>query len=168
MVDCGRDHRGPYAGAGDLLRAIVSDAFRRVPEIVVRHALTLLSIAPELRDVIPVSPELARAFEFSREGNSRYFTLRLAHGVVDFLLACLSDSGCTLGFENVDLADSLDQELVAVLLRRAPPDKILVSVRTRSQDVAEPLLASLRSYADLAEFPGDAEEARARRLRASV
>src|SRR5207244_3457431 len=87
LVDCRREHRGPYAGSGALLREIVPDAYRRMPETVLRHALTLLSIAPELRDAIPVSPELARSFEFSREGNSRYWTLRLAHGVVDFLLA---------------------------------------------------------------------------------
>jgi len=135
---------------------MVPDAYRRNPELVLRHALTLLSIAPEIEDLIPVSDQLARSFEFTREGKSRFWTLRLANGLVDFLLACFAEvGGGSLYFENVHAADPLDQELVVVLLRRAAPDNLLVRVGTRSHEVGEPLLSALRAYARITDLSGE-------------
>jgi tetratricopeptide (TPR) repeat protein len=150
QVDCHRNHRGPYTGSGELVRAIVPGAFERAPALVLRHALTLLSISPEMRDLVPVSDELARSFAFSREGNSRFFTLRLAHGLTAFFLEYFAEidaSPSRIRFENVHAADPLDQEFLAVLLRRADSAKVEVVVGTCSEEVNEPLLGALRAHA---------------------
>jgi tetratricopeptide (TPR) repeat protein len=116
-------------------------------------AITLLSIAPEVRRHFAISPEVDESFRFSREGNSRLWTLRLAHGVTDFLLVALAHVPCAVAFENVDAADPLDREVIAVLLRRANPDTLKVTVGSRSFDVGDPLAAALRLYARLVDVP---------------
>jgi tetratricopeptide (TPR) repeat protein len=148
VVDCHRHHRGPYTGTGDVLRALVPEVERRAPDVVARHALTLLSIAPELGRVFPVSAPLARSFLFSREGNARFWTLRLAQGAVDFLLAATkSGEPSAIAFENVHAADPLDLEVIAVLLRRSAPADLFVSIGSSSCELAEPLASALRTYA---------------------
>ncbi len=138
---------------------LVPDAHGRAPRFVQRHALTLLSVSPDVRDLIPVPAELARSLEFSREGNSPVFTRRLAHGLVDFLLghAAWTDSPrCDIWLDNVDAADALDREFVAVLLRRAAPEVIRVTVATRSEAVGEPLLAALLAHARVTRLASEA------------
>ena len=86
-----------------------------------KHQLTLLSIAPEVAGYMEVSPAMSRSFEFSREGNSRFWTLRLAHSITDFLLSYLSKGNacaCAVAFEQVQHADPLDREFIAVLCAR--------------------------------------------------
>ncbi len=115
-IDTHRNHRGPYTGAGDLLRTIVQPDDDAIRALVQTHAITILSIAPELERRIAVSPELAKSFTFSREGNPRSWTLRLAHGLTDFLLnyfSLTSSSPCAISFENADHADPTDQEFIA-------------------------------------------------------
>jgi tetratricopeptide (TPR) repeat protein len=114
-------------------------------------ALTLLSIAPEVAPQFAIAREVTESFRFSREGNSRLWTMRLAHGVTDFLLAHAAHGPCAVVFENVDAADPLDREVIAVLLRRANPDTLKVTVGSRSAEVDEPLAAALRLYARLVE-----------------
>ncbi|HKC25788.1 MAG TPA: tetratricopeptide repeat protein [Thermoanaerobaculia bacterium] len=150
VADCHRNHRGPYTGAGELLCKVVPGAYAAAPDLTLRHALTLLSIAPELAGSIPVSEALARALSLSREGNSRLYTARLAHGVADFLLAYLARPGpprATVSFENVHEAESLDRELIAVLLERADPAKLRITVGTASEEMDEPLQSALRAHA---------------------
>ena len=132
-------------------------AWANAPDLTLRHALTLLSIAPELGEVLPVSDLLSRALSLSREGNSRLYTARLAHGVADFLLALVrtTRSRLTASFENVHGADSLDRELIAVLLERADPRSLRISVRTRTREVDEPLLSSLAAHASIRVAPPD-------------
>lgn len=152
VVDCHRNHGGPYSGATALLRAIVPGAYAAAPDLTLKHALTLLSIAHELAELLPVGDLLSRELSLSREGNSRLYTARLAHGVADFLVAALVRNACSraaLWFENVDGADPLDRELIAVLLVRADPRSLRIVVSTPTEDIDEPLLSALRSHASV-------------------
>jgi hypothetical protein len=112
-----------------------------------------LSIAPEVGRHFAVSDEVTESFRFSREGNSRLWTLRLAHGVADFLLAHVAHCPSAVVFENVDAADPLDLEVIAVLLRRSNPETLRVTVGSRSHDVGQPLEAALRLYARRRDVP---------------
>lgn len=127
-------------------------AYAAAPDLTFKHALTLLSIAPELGQLLPVGDLLSRELSLSREGNSRLHTARLAHGVADFLLATLvrkAPSRATLRFENVHGADPLDRELIAVLLERADPRSLRITVSTPTEEMDEPLLSALRAHASV-------------------
>jgi tetratricopeptide (TPR) repeat protein len=163
-INAHRNLRGPYTAAGTLIRQIVPAACKTLPELVLKHQLTLLSIAPEVASYMEVSPAMSRSFEFSREGNSRFWTLRLAHGITDFLLSYLSKANacaCAVAFEQVQHADPLDREFIAVLLRRADPAKLLLRVYTSSATADEPLLRALRTYARLSRSVEEANESSA-------
>jgi tetratricopeptide (TPR) repeat protein len=151
VVDCHRNHGGPYTGAAELLRAIVPDAWAVAPDLTLTHALTLLTIVPELGTLLPVSDLLSRALSLSREGNSRLYTARLAHGVADFLLALPAGthSHAAVCFENAHAADPLDRELIAVLLERADPRSLRIVVSTRTDDIDDPLHSALRVHASV-------------------
>lgn len=152
VVDCHRNHGGPYTGTTALLRAIVPGAFAAAPDLTLGHALTLLSIAPELRPLLPVGALLSRQLSLSREGNSRLYTARLAQGVADFLLATLvqeASSRSTVCFENVQAADPLDRELIGILLVRADPRRLRITVCTRTEEMDEPLHSALRAHASV-------------------
>jgi tetratricopeptide (TPR) repeat protein len=152
VVDCHRNHGGPYTGAIALLRAIVPGACAAAPDLTLRHALTLLMIAPELGKLLPVGDLLSRELSLSREGNSRLHTARLAHGVADFLLETLvrkAPSRSTVRFGNVQAADPLDRELIAVLLERADPRSLLITVRTPTREMDEPLHSALVARASV-------------------
>jgi len=149
-----RNLRGPYTGAGELTRLLVPQAYKQAPELVEAYKLTLLSIAPEIADHVPVSPELARSFEFSREGNSRFWTLRLSNGLTDFLLKYFESTGdaqhCIM-FDDADKSDPLDQEFFAVLLRRADPRKLLVRIGSSSRCMEPVLRCALETQARILE-----------------
>src|SRR5690348_1740320 len=98
-----------------------------MPDEVAPHLLTLLSIAPELEGTFDVPAEVAASFAFSREGNASRWTLRLAHGITDFLLASSARPASVLFF-NAEHADPTDREFIAVLQRRADPARLLVKV----------------------------------------
>jgi tetratricopeptide (TPR) repeat protein len=89
-------------------------------------------VAPALDAFIAIPPALRRGLRLSREGNTRLWTLRLAHGVCDFLIAWAASSprAPVVVFENADAADVLDRELIAVLLRRAPAETLSIVVST--------------------------------------
>lgn len=152
VVDCHRNHAGPYTGANALVRACVPIAWAAAPDLTFQHALTLLLIAPELGELLPASELLSRALSLSREGNSRLYTTRLAHGVADFLLAVLISTAharATVRFENVHGADPLDRELIAVLLERADPRSLRITVCTPTREMDEPLHSALSARASV-------------------
>lgn len=147
------DDRGrPYAVARALIRQLISRAHVAAPELVRAHQLTLLSVVPELADHVPVSDEVVRSFAFSREGNSRSFTRRIAHGLTEFLLGFIArvasdegdakdvrgakDARCTVSFANVHDADPTDLEFIAILSKRAAPDRLKVLVEAPSSSGA--------------------------------
>jgi tetratricopeptide (TPR) repeat protein len=104
------------------VRAVCERTGARVAPFVAEHQLSLLSVAPELAADFAVPAELAASFAFSREGNLRDWTLRLAHGVTDFLLAVLAPTdGHAVTLRNVAQADPTDREFITVLRRRADP-----------------------------------------------
>lgn len=106
---------------------------------------------------------------------SRLRTLRITHGLVDFLREYLRvrDGGAyTLVVDDLDRADPTDREFVAVLVRRIDPGVLTVVVGTADDapadppgPVAVPLLPALQAYCE----PVDAATggAQARRLDSS-
>ncbi|WP_033822160.1 tetratricopeptide repeat protein [Kitasatospora sp. MBT63] len=131
-VSAHRRLRGPYTAAGSVLRAVVPDALERCPDAVARHDVEILSAAPELRRTVQATRETLTSLAIPKERTrfySRLRTLRLSHGLVEFLTAyarSLDDGPRTLVVEDLQHADPTDQEFVAVLLRRADPALITV------------------------------------------
>ncbi|HYS34295.1 MAG TPA: hypothetical protein VEO01_01475, partial [Pseudonocardiaceae bacterium] len=152
-VDAHRHRRGPYTMAGTIMRAVVPVALARWPELASRHDIELLSVAPELRGSIRSTRETLTSLAVPAERTrfySRLRTLRLAHGLTEFLadhLRRLDDGPRSLVVRNIDDADPTDAELLSVLLRRLDPALLTLVVRTGTKPVAEPLGAALAAYA---------------------
>ncbi|MEO3746742.1 tetratricopeptide repeat protein [Plantactinospora sp. B5E13] len=159
-VDAHRRRRGPYTAAGQLLRTVVPEAWRRYPELVSRHEVEVLSLAPELRDLIPATRHTLTSLAVPEERTrfySRLRTLRIAHGLVEFLndhLRRLGGGPRYLLVDNLHHADPTDQELCAVLLRRADPELLRLVIATDTDDLVAPpgplavsLPGALRRYA---------------------
>src|SRR6185312_3185053 len=111
VVDCHRNHRGPSTGTGELLRQIVPDVYQRYPDHVSVHAVEILSLAPELKSLLSTSAETLTSLAVPEERTrfySRLRTLRLAHGLINFLKGCITLGAydhLDLFFENVHAAD---------------------------------------------------------------
>lgn len=152
-LNCHRYLCGPYTGAGTLLRQLVPEIYPRYPDHVKAHAIEILSIAPELRSTVTTSQETLTSLAIPEERTrfySRLRTLRLAHGLCDFLTGCISlgiFEHLTLFFDNVQAAESLDQELICVLLRRANPGMIRVIVGTTPDPLPQALVTTLTNFA---------------------
>lgn len=167
-VDCHRLLRGPYTGTGTVLRALVPEAYRTEPALVRRHAIEILSIAPELRALLGPAPETLTSLAIAEE-RTRFYpaarTRRLANGVVDFLQSYARLGGCrglTLSFTRADEADHTDQEFLAILLRRIPADEVRVIIGTRSENPPAGLAAEIARYTYRAEAnPADVSAVRA-------
>jgi tetratricopeptide (TPR) repeat protein len=126
-VDAHARLRGPYTAGGAIIRVLTAAALRRDPGLARRHDIEIRALAPELRGSVPVARE-ALAEAVPPEQRTRIYprlrTVRLAHGLTDFLrdyLIGLADAPRSLVIENLWAADQTDRELVAVLLRRLDP-----------------------------------------------
>ncbi|MEU9336321.1 tetratricopeptide repeat protein [Streptomyces sp. NPDC048290] len=159
-VDAHRRLRGPYSGGGAVLRAIVPEALRRAPALVAGHETEILTLAPELRDLVPATRETLTSLAVPRERTrfySRLRTWRIAHGVAEFLreyVRVLADGPRCLLVDNLHEADPTDQELFAVLLRRTDPAMLRLCLATGTGvpdpppgPVPEPLDTALLRYA---------------------
>jgi tetratricopeptide (TPR) repeat protein len=145
VVDAHRRLRGPYTAAGALLRQVAPETLRRQPELAARHYIELQESTPEL---LPLVPPKVRALEQNAQAPgeatrypARLHSLRVAHGLVDFLLAALAEPGDgprTLVVENVHHADVTDREFLAAALRRIPAQVLTIVVATDTQELAEP------------------------------
>ena len=137
VVDAHRRRRGPYTAAGDLVHAIVADALDRWPDLVRRHDIELLTVAPDLADRISSDRETLTSAA-SPEERTRFYprarTRRVAHGLVDFLNEYVTRLGAerTLVVTRVDEADATDAEWLAIVLRRAHPRLLRVTVTSSS------------------------------------
>ncbi|MEV4611211.1 tetratricopeptide repeat protein [Kitasatospora sp. NPDC049258] len=178
-VSAHRRLRGPYTATGSVLRAVLPDALVRCPEAAARHDVEILSVAPELRHAVRATRETLTSLAIPKERTrfySRLRTLRITHGLVEFLTAyvrSLGDGPRTLVVTDVQHADPTDQEFLAVLLRRADPALITVVLGTGPTaplppdgPVEAPLPAALAAYctaldADAAPQPLPADPARA-------
>lgn len=170
-VDCHSRLRGPYTGVGTLLRALVPAVHAERPDLVQRHALEILSAAPELSGLIGAGPQTLTSLAIPSERTRIYpanRTRRLAHGVFEFLRSHAELAGhdpLTLVFANLDEADHTDQEFVAIALRRSGSGPLRFVITTRTEHVDEELSASLRRYARQTvparrpDFAGTEEEA---------
>ena len=147
--------RGPYTAAGTIMRALAADALERFPALVAAHEIEVRCVTPELRDRIPATLETLTSLAVPAE-RTRYYsrlrTLRIAHGLTEFLRDYATAIGerRSIVLDHVDRADQTDQELVSVLLRRLDPALLTLVVGTSgggaaSQDglVAERLPDSL-------------------------
>ena len=149
-IDAHHNHRGPYTAASALIRTVVEQVSAGSPTLIKAHQLTLLLVAPEIQSWFPVRDEVAKWLAVSREGDPRSWTLRLAHGIADFLLSHVAHAAASrflLSFENVDLADPLDCEFMAVLLRRADPEQLLIRIGSSCECLDASLLSALQTYA---------------------
>lgn len=151
-VDAHRNHRGPYTAAGTIIRAVAPDALAKWPDLLRRHDIELLTVAPELRDVMVASRETLTSLAVPEERTrfySRLRTLRLAHGLTEFLrdhLVKSADGPRSLVVYHLDDADPTDAELVSVLLRRLDPALLTLVVCTGTGSVADPLGAALTAH----------------------
>ncbi|WP_055701984.1 tetratricopeptide repeat protein [Streptomyces silaceus] len=142
VVDCHRRLRGPYTGAGSLLRALAPRVQAVRPELLDRYKGEILALAPELRGLVPAPPETLTARAAPAERTRLHpptRTRRIAHGVVDLLRSFAALDGrrpLVLDFAHADAADPTDQEFLALLLRRADPERLTVVVRTESDSFA--------------------------------
>jgi tetratricopeptide (TPR) repeat protein len=152
-VGAHRRLRGPYTAAGSILRALGPVACRSLPDVVERHQVEVLSVAPELRELCGASRETLTSLAVPKERTrfySRLRTLRISHGVVEFLAEVLrhrAPGPCSLLVHDVESADHTDLEFLSVLLRRTDPALLTVVVCTTGTDVPEPLAEALSSYA---------------------
>ncbi|PYC76914.1 hypothetical protein C7C46_20865 [Streptomyces tateyamensis] len=143
-VSAHRRLRGPYTAAGNLLREIVPDALLRCPDSVARHDVEILSASPELRAIVPASRETLTSLAVPAERTrfySRLRTLRIAHGLTEFLadyLKALGDGPRTMVVQDLHHADPTDRELVAVLLRRMDPVVLTLVLTTGTEALTEP------------------------------
>jgi tetratricopeptide (TPR) repeat protein len=154
QVNAHRRLRGPYTAAGTILRALVPQALAETPDLVMAHVIELLSVAPELRASVPATKETLTSLAIPAERTrfySRLRTLRIAHGLNDFLRTLMTLGGRaprSLVLEHLDQADPTDQELVAVMLRRMPPELLTLTVCTaEGADLDSSLAAALDRYA---------------------
>ncbi|MFC5666554.1 tetratricopeptide repeat protein [Kitasatospora misakiensis] len=145
VVNADRRLRGPYTAVGSILRATVPDALARCPEAVAGHDIEILSTTPELRDLVPATRETLTSLAVPKERTRFYSalrTLRIAHGLVEFLEAYLRALGAgphTLVVEDAHRADPTDGEFLAVLLRRIDPELLTVVVTTGTEPLERPI-----------------------------
>src|SRR5882757_7303576 len=133
MFDAHQRSGGPYTAAGALIRALVPGALARRPELVAAHEVEILTVAPDLRDRVPATQETLTSLAVPKEHTrfySRMRTLRIAHGLREFLNDLLRSGGSgsddpshsagpyALVVDDLDNADTTDREFIAVLLRR--------------------------------------------------
>ncbi|MCX7570775.1 tetratricopeptide repeat protein [Tumebacillus sp. DT12] len=151
--------RGPYTAAGELLRQVVPMVMERWPEVVERHVVEILTMAPELRSVVPASRETLTSLAIPEE-RTRYYsrmrTMRLTNGVVDFLKKITVPE--RLGrlqvvFEHAGDCEVLDGEFLSTLLRRVHAEQMELTICTQG-DAGQPLLQeALVRYAERVEAP---------------
>ncbi|MCW2503848.1 MAG: hypothetical protein JWO79_2132 [Actinomycetia bacterium] len=144
-VRCHRQLRGPYTGAGALLRDhVVPELLRRAPGLVTPRVTEILALAPELAAHVPAPPSTLTEHAGGVE-RTRYYaasrTRRLAHGIAELLTdwatAC-RPSGVTVEFRDLDHADPTDLELIGILLRRCDP--AILTVLAEGGTAADPHL----------------------------
>ncbi|MFD0526179.1 tetratricopeptide repeat protein [Kitasatospora arboriphila] len=140
-----------------MLRAVLPEAVRRWPELVDFHRVELLYGMPELADLIGPAPRTL-ALESSFEERTRFFGAGMircmSQGVVSFLvdhahrLRSASESAPHLVLDQADQAEPTTQELIALLLRRADPAQLRLTVRTGTGDLPGELHRALERWAE--------------------
>jgi hypothetical protein len=146
-ADCHQCLRGPHSGVGSLLPALVPGIKLRDPELPARHAIELLTVAPELESLLGPAPETLTTTVPAEERTrwySRYRTRRVAHGIVDFLRQSAATGPLTVCLLSVDHADPTDLEFLSIALRRLNPS--LVRLVVCSDELVQPLASELSAH----------------------
>jgi tetratricopeptide (TPR) repeat protein len=155
VVDAHSRLRGPYTAGAPVIRTLAADVLASRPELARRHDIEILALAPEAGDTIPVRRE--RLFNQVPRADrtrihSRFRTLRIAHGLADFVRdAAAADGPRSLVVENLQDADPTDAELFAVLLRRIDPATLTLVLCAGTAPLHRDLDAALRRYASITE-----------------
>ena len=153
-INAHRNLRGPYTSAiGVVLRLLEHPSIAVLEHLFHRRQLALLLVCPELANSRGVSPEVRRWLTLSGEGNPSSRTLKLAQGLTDFILDCSAHlsslTPLVLSIDNVDFADPLDQEFLAVLLRRAHPDQLKIKIRSSSDRMHDQLRSVVQRFVSI-------------------
>jgi tetratricopeptide (TPR) repeat protein len=138
-----RNLRGPFTAAGSLIRAIAGDAIRIVPDLVATHLVTLLSVAPELGKLVDAPVDVRQAVSVSREGDPPAWGRRISNGIADFIIGYFDAKGSPghITIFHADEADPADLDVIAVLLRRADPRTLRLTICTSTDCLPAPLAA---------------------------
>lgn len=172
-VDCHRGARGPYTGAGSLLRALIPVAVRTHADLVSGYVAAILCAAPELEPLVGSAPDTLTSLAPYDERTRWYSfqrTQRISNNLVELLLAYgrTRPGGLTLAFDTADEADHTDREFLATALRRLDPAVVRIIVGSTAtaapDDAADglaPLLAERthRIQAPAADSPATQEPA---------
>jgi tetratricopeptide (TPR) repeat protein len=160
-VRCHRRLRGPYTGAGALLRTVVPELLAVDGELVAARAIEVVTLAPELAAMVPLPPQTLTNLA-SRAERTRFYsvtrTLRLSHGAAELVMdwaRLVHPGGVVIAFTDLDDADPTDREFVSVLLRRCDPNLLTVLAAAASAD--DPLGQALARYARQVARPPHAE-----------
>ncbi|SHM07680.1 tetratricopeptide repeat protein [Actinacidiphila paucisporea] len=137
VARCHQRLRGPYTGVDTVLAAVLPRARRQWPDLVERHRVEILYGMPELQDLIGPAPRTL-ASESPFEQRTRFFgsgMIRcMSQGVVTFLLEYagrlrhLGEPAPYLFFDEAHRAEPTTREFLALLVRRADPELLLVAV----------------------------------------
>lgn len=152
ISNCNKAHKGPYTGTGNLLRSIIPETYKKWPELIKKHSVEILSIAPELKSIIPADKETLTSLAVPIERTRFYSslrTLRMAHGIIDLLLKLSSQNRMgkmILVFENVHLCESLDAEFLSHLLRRVTPDQMEIIISSNVEIKYDNLKEAINLY----------------------
>jgi tetratricopeptide (TPR) repeat protein len=150
--------RGPYTAAGEVVRQVTPALLERGHELLDRHDVELLAVAPELIGRLacrraPLASQVAPADRTRFHPGGR--TTRLAHGLVEFLGGLLREEGrpASLVVTDADDADMTDVEWLGIMLRRMDPRTCRIVVHTRGTELPEPLGGALQRFADRHVLP---------------
>lgn len=149
-VDAHRNRGTPYAAAASLVRQLATSGWGDGSFAFVQHQLTLRCIVGDAPEFGPATEELVQWLRISREGDPASFSLRLANGAADYVICCAEEVAkppLSISFTQVDNASAADVQFLAVLLRRANPQRLSLRFHTSSQDVSEPLFSMLKAHA---------------------
>jgi tetratricopeptide (TPR) repeat protein len=156
--------RGPYTGAGAVLRVAVPELLAIDRELVAARTTEIVAMAPELTAIVPMAPQTLTNLADPAE-RTRFYpatrTLRLSHGAAELLMdwaRLAHPGGVMLSFLDLDDADPSDREFVGVLLRRCDPELVTVAVEAASAD--DPLGQALAGYSAQACRPPHSEPVR--------
>ncbi|CAM3276259.1 hypothetical protein STSO111631_11425 [Stackebrandtia soli] len=169
IFDCHARKGGPYGGVSEFLVQVAPRLRAANPELVGRHEIALLSVARDLRGMIPSRHETLTSLAVSDAQirfHPRVRTRHLAHGMAELFRTW--DAPAAVCFDNVDMADPVTREMLVVLLRRVDPAVLELRIGTSTAAPVE-LGEALTTYAtrvdaptgDERGVPTDPDEARA-------
>lgn len=153
-INANRRLRGPYTAAGSIVRQLVPGVADRDRDLIEAYEVEILTVAPELRSVIPSTHDTLTSLAVPKERTrfySRNRTARLSHGLTELIrdIAIRAGGRRSLVIENMQDADPTDQEFVAILLRRLDPCVVTLVITATSPLRAVPLDAALVGAASL-------------------